>query len=328
MLVLAPPTLANNVHTTDIEKYQHSHDFGVTSKRSERRTWFVVALTGLTMVVELFVGYLAGSMALIADGWHMATHMGALSIAGFAYWYARKQSGSGKFTFGPGKVHALAGYTNAVLLAVVAIAMIWESAIRLRDPISIDYLAAIPVAVIGLVVNIVSMIALSGRHHHGNDLDEDHHHDKHEDHNLRGVFLHVAADALTSVLAIGALATGYLAGWAFLDPVIGIVGALVILKWGWNLMRGASKTLLDATPTNEQEAKIRECIENLDDTRIIDFHLWELAPGHRACIVSLIASDPKPTEFYREKILEVSAPGHLTVEVNHCNSAHTAETAS
>ncbi len=312
--------------------FRHSHDTTQAHGTSERRTWFVVALTGITMTVELVFGYLSGSMALVADGWHMATHVGALSLAGLAYWYARRHARSHKYTFGGGKIYALAGYTNALLLAVVAVAMIVESVLRLNNPVRIDFTTALPVAVIGLLVNLASMFVLGGDHHHGDTQHDGHHahddghelehHHAHTDHNRYGAFLHVAADAFTSVLAILALLAGLFAGWTSLDPIMGIVGAVVILHWGWGLMKSASRTLLDAVSSPETAAKIRAEVESIGDATVSDLHLWELSPGHPACIVSLATSDPLDTEHYKKRILETVRIDHLTVEVTRRTAGH------
>lgn len=329
-----------NMHTENPAAFCHSHSTVLAPAGSERRTWLVVIITGLTMLVELVAGYWAGSMALVADGWHMATHVGALSLAGMAYWYARRHATSRKFTFGVGKIYALAGYTNAILLGVVAVAMIFESVMRLREPVKIDFNVALPVAVIGLVVNLLSMLVLGAGHHHDHHdhpstgsgqatHDQEHHehehghddhhdHGKHEDHNMRGAFLHVAADAFTSVLAIGALLAGMYAGWNFLDPVMGIVGALVILRWGWGLIRSASRALLDVVPNQAMADEIKSEIESIGDSRVSDLHLWELSPGRFGCIVSVVSSAPLDAAEYRKRILEHAEVNHLTVEVTKC----------
>ncbi len=321
------------MHTENPAAFCHSHSAVLAPAGSERRTWLVVFITGLTMLVELVAGYWAGSMALVADGWHMATHVGALSLAGLAYWYARRHATSRKFTFGVGKIYALAGYTNAILLGVVAVAMIFESVMRLREPVKIDFSVALPVAVIGLVVNLLSMLVLGAGHHHGHDEhshDEHEHHEhheheehshdhpKHEDHNMRGAFLHVAADAFTSVLAIGALLAGMFAGWDFLDPVMGIVGAVVILRWGSGLIRSASRALLDVVPNQAMADEIKSEIESIGDSRVSDLHLWELSPGRFGCIVSVVSSAPLDAAEYRKRILEHAEVNHLTVEVTRC----------
>jgi cation diffusion facilitator family transporter len=259
----------------------------------------------LTMVLELVVGKVSGSMALTADGWHMATHVGALGISAAAYWYARTRAGQKRFPFGTGKVYSLAGYTNAILLGVVACWMIVESIERFVRPQAIRFTEALPVAVFGLLVNLVSAKLL--------DHDDDDH-----DHNIRAAYLHVVADALTSVLAIGALVAGRFLGWAFLDPAMGIIGALVILRWGWGLVRDTSRPLLDATGCEESEAKVRTRLEAFDDVKVADLHLWELGPGRKGCVVALVTSKPREARVYREAVLAELPLAHLTVEVHAC----------
>jgi cation diffusion facilitator family transporter len=310
------------MHTENPGAFCHSHETGIAPPGHERRTWLVVTLTGLTMVVELVAGYWSGSMALVADGWHMATHVGALTLAGFAYWYARRHAQSRRFTFGVGKVYALAGYTNAILLGVVAAAMIFESVLRLRSPIEIEFDVALPVAVAGLLVNLASMALLGAGHDHDGHQHQDDDDHGHHDHNLRGAFLHVAADAFTSVLAIGALLAGMLAGWMFLDPVMGIVGALVILRWGLGLVKSASRSLLDIVPSQAMADEIRAEVESIGDTRVSDLHLWEIGPGRFGCIVSVVSSSPLEAAEYRSRILKKAGVNHLTVEVTRCGEAH------
>ena len=302
------------MHTTSIEDFRHAHDFATHHARNERQTWIVVALTGVVMIVELVAGYITGSMALTADGWHMGSHFGALGLAGLAYVYARKHGNSEKFSFGAGKIYALAGYTNALLLGVVAVLMIVESTQRLYQPIPIDFLTALPVAVGGLLINIVSAFLL--HHDHSHHKHGDHH--AHVDHNLRAAYLHVLADALTSVTAIVALLTGYFLGWRTMDPIMGIVGAIVILKWGLGLCRSASRQLLDVVPSQDQADTIRKAVESIDDCRVSDLHLWEIAPGRTGCIVSLVTDAPDELDRYRRTIHEATNVHHLTIEVARC----------
>lgn len=271
----------------------------------EKRTQWVVGVATIMMVGELVVGKLSGSMALTADGWHMATHVGALGISALAYWYARTRAGHRRFPFGTGKVYSLAGYTNAILLAVVACWMIVESIERFVKPTRIHFGEALPVAVLGLVVNLVSAKLLD-------------HDDDHDDHNIRAAYLHVVADALTSVLAIGALVLGRYVGWSFLDPAMGIVGALVILHWARGLIRDTSCPLLDATGCEASETKVRARLEALDDVKVADLHLWELGPGRRGCVVSLVTSKPRAARVYRDAVLSELQLAHLTVEVHEC----------
>jgi cation diffusion facilitator family transporter len=273
------------------------------------------------MFGELIVGSLTNSMALTADGWHMATHAGALGMSATAYWFARTRAKASSFTFGTGKVYALAGYTSAVILGLVAVLMIVESCRRLGSPLPIKFSEALPVAILGLLVNLVSVKLLDAddEHHHAGDHDHAHHgHGHGHDHNLRAAYFHVLADAFTSVLAIGALLGGRYAGWRFLDPAMGIVGGLVILKWGIGLCRESSKQLLDMLPSSETASAIRKHVEQIDDVRVADLHLWEIAPGKHGCIVSLVTDNPRDTAFYRAAILETFQVAHLTVEVHRC----------
>jgi cation diffusion facilitator family transporter len=301
------------MHTTSIDSFRHDH--ATSTQHHEVRTRWVVAITAAMMVGELVVGTLTNSMALTADGWHMATHAGALGMSAAAYWFARTRARASTFTFGTGKVYALAGYTSAVVLGLVAALMMAESFRRLDHPLPIQFAEALPVAVLGLFVNLVSVKLL--------DADVEHHHDHHggdhgHDHNLRAAYFHVLADAFTSVLAIGALLGGRYLGWSFLDPAMGIVGGLVILRWGIGLCRDSAKQLLDVLPSSEAADAIRKRVEEIDDVRVADLHLWEIAPGHHGCIVSLVTDNPRDTAFYRQAIMDVFPIAHLTVEVHRC----------
>ncbi len=237
------------MHTHSLEPWTHQHAFlGARHDRHARRTWFVVALTALMMVVEIVGGTVFGSMALVADGWHMSTHAGALAIAGFAYHFARKHSDDPRFTFGTGKLGELAGFASAVMLALVALLIAYESAQRLLSPVSISFNEAIAIAIIGLAVNVVSALLLREDHDHHHDHEHHDHHHRHGDTNLRAAYLHVLADALTSVLAIVGLLAARFYGWVWMDPAVGIVGAIVIASWSIGLIRSASATLLDMVP--------------------------------------------------------------------------------
>lgn len=306
----------------------HDHVFlGDAHDRNERRTWFVIALTAAMMVAEIIAGTIFGSMALVADGWHMATHAAAMLIAALAYLYARKNARNTRFTFGTGKMGDLAGFASAIVLALVALMIGWESFLRLRAPIPIDFPQAIAVAIIGLAVNLASAWLLKDDHHHGHSHGhhEDHaqphgshdHHEHHKggDNNLRAAYLHVLADALTSVLAIGALIAGSFYGWLWLDPAMGIVGALVIARWSWGLVRDAGGVLLDyISPSEDLPDEIREAVET-DTDQITDLHVWQLGPGHHGAIVSLSSSAPKAPSHYREKLAHIHDLSHVTVEV-------------
>jgi len=311
--------MEQHLHT----EHAHHHDYAVGVGQGEQRTRAVVVLTIVMMIGELVVGQITGSMALVADGWHMATHAGALALALFAYWYARTHARTGVYTFGTGKVYALAGYSSGLVLGVVSLWMMVESVSRLVQRPDVDFADALPVAVIGLVVNVVSMVLLGGHHEHAEQHEDEHGHEHghghgHHDQNLRAAYLHVLADALTSVLAIGALVTGRWLGWWFLDPAMGLVGGVLIGRWSIGLCRDASRQLLDAVTSRELARRISDRLESIDDVRIADLHLWEIAPGRQGCIVSLVTEEPRETAYYREAILGEVALAHLTVEVHRC----------
>lgn len=300
--------------------WRHEHDYLPDHSLAERGTRWVMWLTALTMVVEIVAGSLLGSMALLADGWHMATHVAAFGIALFAYRYARRHAGSPRYTFGTGKVPVLGAFASAVTLAMVALFMAVECVQRLADPRPIRFDEALWVASLGLAVNVVSalILARSGTHHH-HDHDHDHGQDHgHHDHNLRAAYLHVLADALTSVLAIVALLAGKFAGWHWLDPVIGLVGAAVILRWSWGLARQTSEVLLDGGDHRELAARITERLRDGGATEIADLHLWPVAPGRLAASVSLVSHDPRTPSEYKARLVNLPGLVHVTIEVNEC----------
>ncbi len=327
------------MHTHDIREWGHSHDFATADQQdAEHRTRLVVGLTLAAMILELVAGWITGSMALLADGWHMGSHAAALGVAAYAYAFARRRGADPRFTFGTGKVSSLAGYSSAILLAAGAIWMLIESFGRLVDPVEIHYEEAMIVAVFGLAVNLLSawLLGHSGHEHshHGHahdDTDEPEYHHKHahhhahlhshgdvQDHNLKAAYLHVIADALTSVLALVALAMGMLYGWAFMDPLMGIVGAILISRWAWGLARASAHVLLDAEDHKDIEQDIRGRIEADADNQVADLHIWRIAPAGRACILSLVTHDPRPVEHYRNLLAPIQGLLHVTVEVNHC----------
>ena len=301
----------------------HEHVYlGDNHDRNARRTWFVIALTAAMMVIEIIAGTAYGSMALVADGWHMSTHAAAMLISALAYLYARKQAHNPRFTFGTGKLGDLAGFASAVVLALVALLIGWESFLRFSNPVQIDFTQAIMVATVGLIVNLVSAWLLhDDHHHHGHSHDHGHDH-AHEhghgatDNNLRAAYLHVIADALTSVLAIGALLLGSVYGWLWLDPAIGVVGALVIARWSFGLMRDAGSVLLDYVPDDEDlPDEIRGLIE-VDGDKVNDLHVWQVGPGHHAAIISLSSPAPKPLATYRAMLAGIHDLSHVTIEVD------------
>ena len=308
------------MHSHTLADWRHDHVFlGAAHDRNERRTWAVVALTATMMVAEIVGGTLFGSMALLADGWHMSTHAGALAIAAFAYRFARSHARDPRFTFGTGKLGDLAGFASAIVLAMISLGIGYESIARLFQPVTIHYAEATAIAVVGLGVNLLSAWLLGAEHHHDHDDDHDHHH--HHDHNLRAAYWHVLADALTSVLAIAGLSAAWIFGWTWLDPVIGVVGAVVIAHWSWGLIRDAGAVLLDATPDKALAEAIKSRLEVGHDS-IADLHVWRLGPGHHGAIVSLVSDQPEPVEHYRGKLADMHELSHLTIEVHRCAGEH------
>ncbi|MCW0399743.1 CDF family Co(II)/Ni(II) efflux transporter DmeF [Xanthomonas sacchari] len=358
-------------HHDTLDTFTHQHDFlGTRHERNARRTWSVVALTAAMMVVEIVAGWWTGSMALLADGLHMATHAGALSLAGFAYWFARRHRHNPRFTFGTGKVGDLAGFSSALILALIALGIGVESALRLAQPVHIAYDEALWIAALGLLVNLLSAWMLGADHHHdhghshghghghGDHHDHDHdehahaHHDGHDhdhahahdhhhphdhhghahahaahahshdrhahaDHNLRSAYMHVLADALTSVMAIVALLLAKYLGWTWTDALMGIVGAIVIARWSLALLRDTGAVLLDASAPAALQAQIRDRLQQ-DDERIADLHVWRVGPGQHAAIVSLVTHKPRPAAFYHARLQGVATLGHVSIEVQTC----------
>lgn len=303
------------MHEQELHRWQHDHAFGTRERtRGERRTRWVVALTLVTMAVEIAAGTLFGSMALLADGWHMGTHAAALGIAVFAYAYARRHADDPRYTFGTGKVGALGGFASATGLGVVALLIFAESAQRLAAPVAIRFDEAIAVACVGLAVNVACALLLRDDPSHAH---EGHAH-AHHDHNLRGAYLHVLADALTSLLAIAALSTGKLLGWTWMDPVMGLVGSVVIARWSLDLLRDTSSVLLDAEVPEASRAAIRRAIEADGDTRVADLHVWRVGPRHLAAIVSLVAHHPREPQHYKRRLADVPDLVHVTVEAHRC----------
>jgi len=313
------------MHAHTLSDWRHEHVFlGEAHDRNERRTWLVVGLTATMMVAEIAGGTIFGSMALLADGWHMSTHAGALAIAAGAYRYARRHARDPRFAFGTGKLGDLAGFTSAIVLAMISLGIGYESVVRLFQPVSIHYPEAVAIAVVGLVVNLVSAWLLWDDHHHDHHHDhdhDDHHHHHDHDHNLRSAYWHVLADAFTSVLAITGLLAAWAYGWTWLDPVIGVVGAVVIAQWSWSLIRASGAVLLDASPNTALQQTIRDRLEQGHD-RIADLHVWRLGPGHHGAIVSLVSDEPAPVETYKARLADLAQLSHLTVEVHRCEGAH------
>ena len=306
--------------TPQIDRHSHDHQFlGASHDENARRTRWVVALTVVMMIGEITAGYITGSMALLADGFHMATHAGALSIAAAAYGFARRNANNKRYSFGTGKVGDLAGFASAMVLGLVSLGIAGESILRLFQPTTVAFGEATVIAVVGLAVNLVSAFVLMGHHGHDHGHHHDHAHEHgrhhHHDNNLRSAYVHVLADALTSVLAIAALLAGRYLGWVWLDPAMGIVGAIVIAKWAFNLMRDSSAVLLDATD-EPVAAEIRELLETSGDVRISDLHVWQVGPQARAAIVSVVASAGVTAEAVRARLAPVHELSHLTIELH------------
>ena len=307
------------MHVQTLRLLKHEHDFAVFNKKGERRTKIVLILTFLTMALEIAAGILFGSMALLADGWHMGTHVAAFMITLFAYRYSRIHAHDHTFAFSAGKVGVLGGFASSVALGVVALMMLIESSERLLQPHLIRFDEAIAVASFGLVINFICALLLKDHHHHKHvhDYEQDpvHHH---HDHNLRAAYLHVLADALTSVLAIIALVSAKFYGWNWLDPVMGIVGGLVITRWSYSLMKETSPVLLDESIDFKYKVAIKEKIESDADNRISDLHIWRVGPSHFAIIISLVSHTPKTPDYYKGLLKNFHKLTHITVEVNQC----------
>ena len=311
------------MHTKTMREWQHDHIFGQDKVRpGEHRTLWVIFVTTTMMVVEITTGLAYGSMALLADGLHMGSHTAALGIATIAYVYTRRCAADSRFCFGTGKVNAFAGYTSAVLLALFALLMAWESVTRLFNPVEIAFNRAIVVAVLGLIVNGASMVILGG-HHHNHDHNHQHvgphhHGNGHTDHNLRAAYLHVLADALTSLLAIFALLAGKFMGLNWMDPAMGIVGAFLVARWSLGLIRDTSGILLDHQAPGVMLEQTRAAIEDVDDNRIADLHIWSIGPGIYSATLTVVSDAPKPPDYYKSLIPKDLGIVHTIVEVHRC----------
>ncbi len=316
------------MHSHSLDQWTHDHIFlGDRHEENERRTWFVVALTVVMMVAEIVAGSYFGSMALLADGWHMGTHAAALGIAGAAYLFARQHARNSTFAFGTGKFGDLAAFASALILGMIAVQIAYESVLRLMNPVPIAYGEAIAVASLGLCVNLVSAYLLRGNHdhhHHGHDHhDHDHDHDHHDhehraqDNNFRAAYVHVLADAATSILAIAALTVAMYTGWVRVDPLVGIVGSIVIASWAYTLIRDAGGVLLDVNYDTKLESRVRARLESGDD-RVTDLHLWQVGPGHCAAVISLISDKPQEPKTYKNRLRGLRGLSHVTIEVEHC----------
>jgi cation diffusion facilitator family transporter len=316
------------MHAHSLARHRHHHRFLRGQGSAPRRTRWVLGLTLATMALEVAAGAATGSMALLADGWHMATHAAAFGIALFAYRFAARHADNPRFSFGTGKVGVLGGFASSVALAAAALMMAVESVLRLVSPQPILFGEAIAVAALGLVVNLASAWLLAGvehGHHHEheneNENEEDAHGRQHHhghDHNLRGALLHVLADALTSVLAIAALLLGRLYGWVWLDPLMGLAGAALILRWAWGLLRETALILLDGGADEALREQVRAAVEADGDARLADLHLWHLGPDHLAAALAVVADHPRPPEHYKSLLSALPGLSHLLVEVNPC----------
>jgi cation diffusion facilitator family transporter len=312
------------MHTQSVESWQHPHVFlGARHDRHERRTWFVVALTAVMMVAEIVGGTLFGSMAVVADGWHMSTHAGALAIAALAYRFARRHARDARFCFGTGKVGELAAFSSALLLALIAVLIGYEAVRRLFEPVAIVFTEATALAAVGLAVNLASAWLLFDHDHHQEHEHHKHDHDEHHDHhhahdtNIRAAYVHVLADAVTSVLAIVALLSARFFGAVWMDPAMALIGVCVILSWSFGLVRTAGAVLLDMVPDRHLAGRIRKKLE-LGDDRVSDLHLWRLGPGHVGLIASVVSDRPLAPSAYKRRLAGIAGLSHVTVEVHAC----------
>src|SRR5213594_2486545 len=299
-------------------RFRHSHDFVSDFTKGERRTRIVIAITGVMMVVEITTGLLSHSMALLADGWHMSTHVTAFLITAIAYYFMRRHSSSERYSFGTGKIGVLGGFASAVVLSVVALLMAGESVHRLFVPLEIHFNEAIGIACLGLLVNLGCAVLLADGHHdHGGGSSH------REDLNLRAAYLHVLADAFTSVLAITALTGGKFFGWAWLDPVVGVVGSGVVFSWAYTLLRDTSGILLDRTPaSSDLPDQIRRAVESDGDSLVSDLHVWQVGIGKFAAMISVVAHEPKSCDAYRALLRGHNELVHVTIETQHCREDH------
>jgi cation diffusion facilitator family transporter len=309
-----------------LSRYRKTHECGPDRGTAEKNTRRVIALTAVMMVVEILAGWRYHSMALLADGWHMGTHVAAFGITALAYAMARRHKGSPSFSFGTGKFDVLGGYTSALILGFVALFMAAESVMRFFSPLRINFNEAIGIGLVGLCVNVVSALMLKHDHGHGrsrgrgqphvNELQVHEHVHCHDDLNLRAAYVHVIADAVTSILAISALFAGKYLGWVWMDPVMGIVGSGVVAQWSWGLLRDTSDILLDRTPGTDLEEEIRRAVEADGDAAITDLHVWQVGVGQFYAIVSIAARNPKPLRYYHDLLSEHQELLHVTVEVH------------
>lgn len=312
--------------------WRHDHAFSPGNPVAERGTRLVMWITAAMMVIEIIAGWWFNSMALLADGWHMSSHAFAIGMSAFAYSAARKYANDARFAFGTWKIEILGGFASAIFLLGVALMMVVGSVERIVSPQPIHFQEAIVVAILGLAVNLVCALILGKAHHHDHDDSHHHHghehgHDHHHDLNLKSAYLHVIADAATSVLAIVALAGGWLYGWSWLDPVMGIVGAVLVASWAKGLLIETGKVLLDREMDHPVVDEIREVIEtmpNSGDTRITDLHVWRVGRGAYACEIALLTKDASLTpDRVRAQLSIHEEIVHVTVEINRLGESTT-----
>jgi cation diffusion facilitator family transporter len=340
--------MAMDNSTQALSSARHSHSFlGAGHEKSERKTWAVIWLCGAMMSLEILGGILFGSIALVADGLHMSTHAGALLLAALAYSYSRKHAEDPRFSFGTGKLGDLAGFTSAIILAMIALLIGYESITRFVAPIPIHFAEAIPIACLGLLVNIASAWLLSdadhghNHDHHGHEHHDHHNHDRdgphddehdhaptpahthaksHRDNNMRAAIIHVMADAAVSILVILGLLLARTFGWLWMDPLAGMIGACVIASWSYGLIRDTGAILLDMTPDQRMATTLRQTIES-DGDELADLHLWRLGPGHLGAIVCVHTQKARGVDYYRTKLGAFSALSHVTIEVQSSPAA-------
>jgi cation diffusion facilitator family transporter len=309
------------MHTHSIDQFRHSHVFlGDAHEHNERKTWGVIAICAAMMAAEIVGGFWFGSVALIADGLHMSTHAGALLIAALAYTYSRRYANDGRFAFGTGKLGDLAAFTSAIALAMIAMLIGYESVDRFFNPVSIAFNQAIPIAAVGLGVNLLSAFLLRDDNEHPHAHAHEHSH-VHRDHNLRAAFVHVMADAAVSVLVIIGLIAARQFGWVWMDPLMGLIATIVILSWSWTLIRSAGAILIDVCPDPALSRKIKLLLEQGSD-RVSDLHLWRVGPGHLAAVISLVTDEPRSPGIYKRRLSGLAGLSHVTIEVEPCPVAH------
>jgi cation diffusion facilitator family transporter len=324
------------MHSHSIEDFRHSHVFlGESHDRNERKTWAVIAICSVMMAAEIAGGFWFGSVALVADGLHMSTHAGALLIAALAYTYSRRYADDRRLSFGTGKLGDLAAFSSAIVLAIIALLIGYESLERLFNPVPIAFDQAIPIAAAGLLINVLSAYLLRDQHDHSHgeshshDHGHTHGHDDavgdhvhrtsqvHVDHNLRAAFVHVLADAAVSVLVVVGLLAGRQFGLFWMDPVMGMVASVVILSWSWTLVRSAGSVLLDVCPDPELSRRIAARLEQGGD-RVSDLHLWRLGPGHLGAVISLVTHEQHSPDHYKSRLAGMAGLSHVTIEVVPC----------